>query len=187
MKTTNNIDVEINCEDFPYKYQEELTDKLDAISSDFNQEIINEIVLWKVNRYAKLSVNSLRLINSISTTSDKININLTEEVLKSLLSEPGVRLPMASTILRFRNPKVYQIIDQRVYRFINSGNPLPIPANKSEKNINSQIKLYFQYLEKLKHESVRLSIPFEKADRIFYLLDKDKNKEFNLKNFGSKK
>ena len=107
MKTTNNIDFEINCEDFPYKYQEELTDKLDAISSDFNQETINEIVLWKVNRYAELSEESLKLINSIPTTSDKIDINLTKEVLMSLINEHGIQLPMATTILRFRNPKIY--------------------------------------------------------------------------------
>jgi len=37
-----------------FKYQEELTSKLDSYSNDFNQEIINEIVVWKVNRYSKL-------------------------------------------------------------------------------------------------------------------------------------
>lgn len=186
MKTTNDIDFEINCEDFHFKYQEKLTKKLDGISTDINQETINEIVLWKVNRYAELSEKSLKLINSISTTSDEIDINLTTEILKSLLSEPGVRLPMASTILKFRNPKIYQIIDQRVYRFINSGNILPIPSNKSEENKNTQIELYLDYLIKLRNESIRLNVPFEKADRIFYLLDKEMNKECNLRNFGSK-
>jgi len=29
-----------------------LTIKLDKLNSDFNQEIINEIVLWKVDRYS---------------------------------------------------------------------------------------------------------------------------------------
>lgn len=37
-----------------YKYQEELTPKLDELEADFNQEIINEIALWKVNRYVLL-------------------------------------------------------------------------------------------------------------------------------------
>jgi len=186
MKTTNNIDFEINCEDFPYKYQEELTDKLDAISSDFNQETINEIVLWKVNRYAELSEESLKLINSIPTTSDKIDINLTKEVLMSLINEHGIQLPMATTILRFRNPKIYQIIDQRVYRFLYPDKTLQIPSYNSEENKKIQIDLYLKYLVQLRNESMRLSIPFEKADRIFYLLDKKLNKEFKLKNFGSK-
>jgi hypothetical protein len=39
-----------------YRYQPNLTRKLDALgSASFDQEIINEIVLWKVNRYARAS------------------------------------------------------------------------------------------------------------------------------------
>jgi hypothetical protein len=38
-----------------YKYQPELTGRLDRVGDlDFTQELINEIVLWKVNRYAFL-------------------------------------------------------------------------------------------------------------------------------------
>lgn len=43
---------------------------------------------------------------------------MAEEILRKLLMTPGIRLPMASTILRFKNPNVYQIIDQRAYRFL---------------------------------------------------------------------
>jgi len=186
IKTTKDVNAEIKCDDYPFDYQKKLTEKLDGVSMEFNQETINEIILWKVNRYAELTDESLRLINSIPTTSDKIDINLTKKVLMSLINEHGIQLPMATTILRFRNPKIYQIIDQRVYRFLYSGKTLQIPLYNSEVNKNTQIDLYLEYLIELRNESFRLNIPFEKADRIFYLLDKKMNKEFKLKNYGSK-
>lgn len=180
IKTTNDIDFEIKSEDFPFKYQENLTTKLDTISCEFDQNIINEIVLWKVNRYAELSDKSLTLINSISTLSKMIDEELTKDVLKSLIAEPGIQLPMASTILRFRNPKIYQIIDQRVYRILFG------EKYKQEKNVADQIKKYLDYLKKIREESSRLGIPFEEADRILYLLDKDKrlNGNLQLDNYG---
>lgn len=174
IKTINDIDFEINLEDFPYKYQKDLTAKLDAISCEFDQNIINQIVLWKVNRYAALKKESLTLINSISTSSEVINVELTEKVLESLISEQGIQLRMASTILRFRNPKIYQIIDQRVYRILFG------EKYKPEKNVADQIKKYLDYLIKIRKESSRLGIPFEKADRVLYLLDKDKRLNGNL-------
>ena len=49
-----------------YKYQKELTLKLDNdLNDDFNQEIINEIVLWKVNRYSFLRDDAFFLLNQI--------------------------------------------------------------------------------------------------------------------------
>ena len=41
--------------------KEELTKKLDSLNSDFNQEILNEIILWKVNRYAKFDEETINL------------------------------------------------------------------------------------------------------------------------------
>jgi len=180
IKTTNDIDFEINLEEFSFKYHEKLTKKLDAISCDFDQNIINEIVLWKVSRYAELSKESLTLINSVSPESEVIDEEFTREVLKSLIAEPGIQLPMASTILRFRNPKIYQIIDQRVYRILFG------EKYKQEKNVTNQIEKYLTYLKKIREESTRLGISFEEADRILYLLDKDKrlNGNLPLDNYG---
>jgi hypothetical protein len=42
-----------------YSFQPILTDKLDSNKSVFDQATINEIVLWKVNRYAEVSNDSL--------------------------------------------------------------------------------------------------------------------------------
>ena len=185
IKSIEDIDFEFNCEDFKYNYQEKLTEKLDKISTKFDQNTINEIVLWKLNRYAELSENSLNLINSISTTSNKINEELTKEVLTSLINQSGIQLPMASTILRFRNPKIYQIIDQRVYRILYK-DILKLPLYNSDKNIAMQIEIYIKYLDKLRIVSDNLNIPFENADRILYELDKDEkmNKNIKLKNYG---
>lgn len=44
-----------------YNYQSDLTSKLDRLNTDFNQEIINEIVLWKVNRYAPVDDETLNI------------------------------------------------------------------------------------------------------------------------------
>jgi len=185
IKTIKDIDFEIDTENFTFKYQEKLTKKLDTTISDFDQNTINEIVLWKVNRYAELTEKSLKLVNSISLTSEKIDEELTAEVLRCLINEPGIQLPMASTILRFRNPKIYQIIDQRVYRILYK-DTLKLPLYNSEKNIEFQIDKYFKYLYKLRIVSENLNIPFEMADRILYELDKDErmNKNIKLKNYG---
>ena len=67
MKTI--FDIEITNEDLQnvnYKYQLELTSKLDGLDDDFNQEIINEIVLWKVNRYSFLDDEKFSVLNKIN-------------------------------------------------------------------------------------------------------------------------
>ena len=61
-KTVNAID----CIADDYFYQDLLTPKLDDLEGDFDQKTINEIVLWKVNRYALLKHESLDLLNKIN-------------------------------------------------------------------------------------------------------------------------
>lgn len=172
--TPNENDLDISS----FKYQAELTKKLDSLNSDFNQEIINEIILWKVNRYAKFDEETLNLLNKINQNDENLNQNLTGDILLKLLNQKGVRLAMASTILRFKNPKIYQIIDQRVYRFI-YGKELKY----SETNMNLQIIIYIDYIEKLKEVCEKYQIKFEDADRILYKMDKDYNKKLKLKGY----
>lgn len=159
-----------------FNYQQKLTYKLDNTASDFNQEIINEIVLWKVNRYAEISTDVLDLLNQINYNDTTINIDLTKRVLQGLLNCKGIRLAMASTILRFKNPKIYQIIDQRVYRFIYG-----VELMYSITDIDRQIKIYLEYLDKLKQKCEKHHIIFEKSDRIIYKMDKIYNKEISIK------
>lgn len=163
-----------------YNYQNELTSKLDKLDTDFDQEIINEIVLWKVNRYAAIDNETLNLINQIKKEDAQLNPELTGAILLRLLGkeQKGVRLAMASTILRFKNSKVYQIIDQRVFRFL-YGRELKY----SETNINEQITIYLDYLQKLKEVCVQHNVNFETTDRVFYTMDKIHNVDENIKGY----
>lgn len=173
MTTINDIEItEEHLKNEKYNFQPELTQKLDLISSDFNQEIVNQIVLWKVNRYAEIDNETLSLINEINKTDNSINENLTINILEKLLTTKGIQLAMASTILRFKNPNIYQIIDQRVYRFIYGEN---IPKYFS--SIEIQIHLYLDYLQKLKKICQEKQLNFELSDRILYQLDKEFNED----------
>jgi hypothetical protein len=157
-----------------------LTEHLDNQSElNFNQEIINEIVLWKVNRYVSIQesawfkdFNDLKDIISIESNEEKIKI-----ILEKMLRTHGIRLPMASTFLRFRNPKVFQIIDARTFRVIFGDNE----EKKKKYDANNEIdriEVYFDYLIELRKECVRKSIEFFEADRILYQFDIDENKNF---------
>ena len=159
---------------YTYNYQEDLTDKLDKTTSIFNQEIINEIVLWKVNRYAKIDKETINLINAIDQDSKLLDKAKTEEILTKLLKIKGIRLPMASTILRFKNPNVYQIIDQRVHRII-YGRQLKLSTS-----VQKSIVQYLNYITELRKVATSYDIPFNESDRVLYEYDKKVNLE-NIK------
>jgi thermostable 8-oxoguanine DNA glycosylase len=152
-----------------FEYQKFLTIKLDNFEGPFDQSVINEILLWKVNRYAQLDRVAENLINDINSKATKINEDQTREALKSLLKIKGIRLPVASTILRFKNPDIYQIIDQRVYRFL-YGEEFKIPTNQEK-----QIESYLEYLKFLNEKCAEYGIPFRDSDRILYQADKELN------------
>lgn len=180
METINSENFIIEDSDYQYSYQQELTGKLDNLKSDFNQDILNEIVLWKVNRYAEFDSETIELLNSIRMEEEQLDANKTREVLNKLLRTKGVKLAMASTILRFKNPNVYQIIDQRVFRIL-YGKGFKVSYYPSVENIDSQIDLYLNYLNDLRNACEQLNIPFYKADRILYEADKRVNKEHRIR------
>lgn len=161
-----------------FKFQPELTQKLDAGASEVTQALINEIILWKVNRYALMADEDLTLLNKISTDSKVMDLPLTRDVLERLLRTKGIKLPMASSILRFRNPHIYQIIDQRVYRFVCEGEPL-----KSPKKIEDQLSYYLAYLDLLRKKCDLHDIDFRYADRILYQADREQNSGFPLSGY----
>ena len=151
-----------------YNYQPKLTRRLDKADDDFTQERINEIVLWKVNRFAELTPRLLDKINSLSKLEKGQHAHA-RSALEDLLEERGVDLAMASTILRFRNPSVFQIIDRHAYRAL-YGRLLPMTTVTAKK-----IDLYFRYLEDLRSLCEDKSLRFETADRVLYVFDKDRN------------
>lgn len=159
-----------------YSYQPKLTQKLDNHIGDFTGTTLLEIVLWKTNRYPTITESLLKDINDLRK-------NYSEEKAKSLLRKllqkdlKGFDLPMASTVLRFACPDQLQIIDQRVYRFITPDKDhLKIPYN-----IEDKIDLYFSYITRLKSICLYYNIPFYKADRVLYQLDKTENKNISIK------
>jgi thermostable 8-oxoguanine DNA glycosylase len=178
MKHKTIFNIKINLNEYEYNYQNELTSKLDNLTGNFNQDIINEIVLWKVNRYSLINKNTFSYLNKIRKTDRKIDEELTKKILEKLLATKGIRLPIASSILRFKNPSIYQIIDQRVYRLINN-HELKLPYS-----IKNQIELYLNYLTQLRDICKNKNIPFKKADRILYEIDKILNKDIKLKSYG---
>jgi len=159
--------------DTEYNYQPQLTKKLDSHSGDFSEQTLLEIALWKTNRYPTISQDFLDDINDLRKdySEDKAR-----KLLRKLLELKGFDLPMASTVLRFAVPDKLQIIDQRVYRFITEEDYLKIPYN-----IEQKIMLYFNYINQLKSICQQKNIPFFKADRVLYQLDKIHNKEIRLK------
>jgi hypothetical protein len=170
-----------------YSYQKILTKILDEktknLDTKVDQNYLNEIVLWKVNRYAAFNDETILLLNRIKEeNAEEINTELTKEVLSSLLKTPGVQLPMASTILRFMNPKIYQIYDQRVGRFIDFENSHGgIQSAKNEALVAKTVDFYLGYLQRLQDISKEKNVEFELLDRVLYIADKEENKDIALK------
>ena len=181
MQNNNEItkidSVEIKEEWKNFDYQKDLTQELDKHRGNFTQETINKIVLWKVGRYAQFDEQAINKINEITGKETEFDADKTREILRLLLDIKGVKLAMASTILRFKNPKIYQIIDQRAYRVIYSQR-LNIATN-----VDKAIDLYFEYLINLRAVCQNKNIPFEQSDRILYNADKDINKDIKLNNY----
>lgn len=176
LKTINNTAVSQKHKDLDgYKYQEDLTKKLKTPPAAFTQKTINEIALWKVNRYFELPAETLEMLNQVSDNEAALNIVKTKEILAKLLAVKGIQLPMASTILRFKNPNVYQIIDQRAYRFLGKGK-----LKTTFPTVEKKIECYMTYLQDLRKACEDHGIPFNKADQVLYLADKELNKSIPL-------
>jgi thermostable 8-oxoguanine DNA glycosylase len=160
-----------------YNFQPELTKRLDNIeNTSLDQSLINEIVLGKVNRYVRLGDDNIELIKKLKVLQAGEH-NKGNEVLKALLGVNGVDLPMASTILRFINPKVFQIIDRHAYRAV-YGKKYPLyQATSAERKIS----LYFDYIDDLIKLCKLKGLTFTTIDRLLYIFDKKNNGKLNSK------
>ncbi len=180
IKTIHSIGIE-EYQSYLNKYNNDfigqVSKKIFSEKENFTINHLHNIVLWKVGRYPNFSQNAQEesdLINKIPTKSRKLDEVLTRKILQVLLSVRGVGLPMASTILRFRNPNIYQIIDQRAYRMLpekyKETIELKIPHSKEK-----QIDLYIQYLKDLKKVCREYQIKFKDADIVLFEMDKKYN------------
>jgi hypothetical protein len=80
-------------------------------------------------------------------------------------------LPMASTLLRFRNPDVFQIIDRHAYRAVYRKDSPLYPQS----SVKAKIDLYFRYLDDLVELAVSKRVEFRMLDRALYEFDKRNN------------
>lgn len=154
-----------------YRYQPELTGRLESSTAvPIDQATINEMVLWKVNRYVRLNDRTLELLNGVAGIGQGGHREAVE-VLALLLDTRGVDLPMASTFLRFRNPRAFQIIDRHAYRAI-YGRRYPLHGASS---VEAKRKLYFAYLDDILGLAQSRGLEFEMLDRMLYMFDKNQN------------
>jgi hypothetical protein len=160
-----------------FTYQKALTNHLDNLPNEpFSQEVINEIVLWKVNRYAQISEEIRKELHNLRSLKTKEHTKA-KMILEKLLNCGGVDLPMASTILRFQNANVFQIIDRRAYRAL-FGIAYPLyPASNAEQKVS----VYFKYLDELHNLAEMSKTKFCDLDRILYVFDKQKNRRLKEK------
>jgi thermostable 8-oxoguanine DNA glycosylase len=150
---------------FPWK------SRLDDLSAEqFTQQSINEIVLWKADRYVELDDITLQGLNELKSLT-RGQHRRAEIVLEILLLTHGVDLPVASTILRFRNPRTFQIIDRHAYRAV-YGTKYSLYTTTP---LNRKIAIYFNYLDELVSLCESRGLDFETVDRLLYIFDKEKN------------
>lgn len=126
--------------------------------------------MWKVNRYAKMDEFVLEEINKLKELLNGQHRKC-EKLLKKILNTDGVDLPMASTILRFRNPEVFQIIDRHAYRAV-YGEKYPLYTNTQVKR---KFLVYFDYLDRLNELCKLKNLEFKTIDRLLYIFDKSVN------------
>lgn len=158
---------------YKFEYETELTTRLDNIGTrKFDEKNILEMTLWKLSRYPHIDNNVLKKINSLASIAEiegNKNQKKVCDTLRVLLQCKGVRLPMASTYLRFRNPSVFQIIDQRVWHQLYDS------EYENSYNYDVQIAKYLKYLHDLRNLCQKDGVPFEIADRYYYLKDIEEN------------
>lgn len=161
-----------------YNYQPELTKQLDNLES-IDREQFYRIVLWKVDRFPSVSDEILSEINKLKALKPGNHRDSGAcDTLDRLLRCKGIQLPMASTIFRFVNPAVFQIIDIRAYKAL-YGEKTRLyrskPVTASEKSLHKWVKesieVYFKYLDRLREINCD-EIPFDDADRILYQFHK---------------
>ena len=162
-----------------YHYQDgaEIFERISAADKENyqeNKDIINEIVLWKINRMPQITPQVIEEIYDLAAIKDPMEASenqATFSVIVKLLGAKGIRLPMASTILHFYHPALYPIIDQRAYRELYREE---YPKYLIKKEALAQ--LYMQYVRDCYafQQKNCPDILFEQIDKILYQLDKEK-------------
>jgi len=138
-----------------------------------DHDIINSIVLWKINRQVELDAETIEYLNSLADALKQPDEALTNEdaawLVGKLIESKGVGLPVASAILKQYCPHVFPIIDQRAY-FVLYREKLPL---------NAGVDIYLAYLDRCATIAKEYKIPFDKVDEVLYQIDKDSGHKLN--------
>lgn len=158
-----------------YKYDSDSVIINRIAKNDFTDEtesadIINSIVLWKINRQVDIKHDLIQEIKELSKNlksyKDFSNYKIgVRDRFNDLLGCKGVRAAMASTILKMFMPEALPIIDKRAYREIyREDMPDKISGDK-----------YVDYVEKVITQYNKISgiIEFSDMDKLLYQYDKD--------------
>jgi len=160
-----------------YNYQPKLKEYSENIREkrSFDELDILKIILWKVNRYADIKPEIVQKLNQLKKL-EKGQHKEAKKLLEVLLEVDGVDLPMASTLLRFRNPSVFQIIDRHSYRAV-YGKKYPLYSTSPK---DKKIAIYFEYIDVLIELCKEKKLVFETIDRCLYVFDKEVNKSLKV-------
>lgn len=161
---------------YDYASPDSIIDRIQHCDFDNEMEagdIINSIVLWKINRQVKLDINLITKIKNLPCDNVEIVYKYKIEIcdiLLSLLKTNGVKIAMASTILKMFKPLAFPIIDQRAYRVIYGKD---FPRYYGESSFSKYIDLYMQYINDcLDYQQTKCpNIPFNKIDELLYQID----------------
>ena len=162
---------------FTYDDETEIINRIaKANRSDYreNKDIINQIVLWKMNRRPQVAeelIDAIYKLEVLKTPTEAADSERTAQVVEGLLRSKGMQLPMASTVLHFYFPDMYPIIDQRAYREL-YGKDYP----KNTIKVEVLVAMYMKYIaDCYKYQQKNCpEIPFAKIDKVLYQLDKEK-------------
>ena len=139
-----------------------------------NRDIINEIVLWKMNRRPQVTeelIDAIFSLKEIKTPLQALEDEKTAQVIEKLLQTKGMQLPMASTVLHFYYPEVFPIIDQRAYRELYA-----MDYPKTMTKIPMLTELYLKYIKDCwEYQQEKCpGIALSRIEKVLYQLDKEK-------------
>lgn len=164
---------------FQYEDETDIYQRVNEVDKEDyrgNRDIINEIVLWKLNRSVSVSDDTLESLNSLTylkSPLDSLQDKNVKTLISKLLLSKGIKLAVASAILHFYYPDIFPIIDQRSYRELYDEEfPVYLDKCKEEKYVNLYLK-YVKDCYEYQQENCP-EIPFPYVDKILYQIDKEK-------------
>jgi thermostable 8-oxoguanine DNA glycosylase len=130
---------------------------------------LRQVSLWKSDRTLNVSDETLAKLAELSAkTHVTIDDPIVKEVLEMLVDSQGIGLPMASSILKFINPKVFPIIDVRAYRALTG-----TKAHQRTYTVDN----YIAYTKQLTAIAAKWNRPLRDIDEQLYCFDKKHNKK----------